>query len=70
MGYWEEFNYFEVFRIASIGGIIGVLFTVPLRRALILEAKLQFPEGIATAEILKTGENARQNTSSNEGLNI
>jgi len=35
MGYWTEFNYIEVAKIASIGGIIGVLFTVPLRRALI-----------------------------------
>ena len=70
MGYWQEFNYFEVARIAAIGGIIGVLFTVPLRRALILEAKLQFPEGIATAEVLKTGENARNSTKSNDGLKI
>ncbi len=56
MGYWTEFNYFEVAKIASIGGIIGVLFTVPLRRALIIEAKLTFPEGIATAAVLKAGD--------------
>ena len=56
MGYWTEFNYFEVAKIASIGGIIGVLFTVPLRRALIVEAKLTFPEGIATAAVLKAGD--------------
>ena len=56
IGYWEDFNYVEIARIAAIGGVIGVLFTIPLRRALILEAKLRFPEGIATAEVLKTGE--------------
>lgn len=56
MGYWTEFNYFEVAKIASIGGIIGVLFTVPLRRALIVEAKLTFPEGIATAAVLRAGD--------------
>ena len=59
IGYWQDFNYIEIAKIAAIGGVIGVLFTVPLRRALILEAKLLFPEGIATAEVLKTGEAAR-----------
>ncbi|MEE2858252.1 MAG: oligopeptide transporter, OPT family [Candidatus Neomarinimicrobiota bacterium] len=70
MGYWESFNYFEVARIAAIGGIMGVLFTIPLRRALILEAKLKFPEGMATAEVLKTGEKARSNNATNNGLKI
>ena len=41
LGYWDSFNYFEVAKIAAIGGIIGVLFTVPLRRALIINAKLK-----------------------------
>ena len=60
MGYWESFNYLEVAKISAIGGIIGVMFTVPLRRAFILVAKLQYPEGIATAEVLKAGEKARK----------
>ncbi len=59
MGYWTEFNYWEITKISAIGGIIGVLFTVPLRRALILEAKLLYPEGIATAEVLKVGDASR-----------
>jgi putative OPT family oligopeptide transporter len=59
MGYWSEFNYIEVAKIASIGGVIGVLFTVPLRRALIVEAKLRYPEGIATAAVLKAGDRSR-----------
>ena len=59
IGYWQDFNYIAIAKIAAIGGVIGVLFTVPLRRALILEAKLLFPEGIATAEVLRTGEAAR-----------
>ena len=71
IGYWQDFNYIEIAKIAAIGGVIGVLFTVPLRRALILEAKLLFPEGIATAEVLKTGEAARsarkEKTSSTDG---
>ena len=56
MGYWENgFNYLEVAKISAIGGVIGVLFTVPLRRALILKAKLKYPEGVATAAILEAG---------------
>ena len=70
IGYWENFNYLEVAKIAAIGGVVGVLFTVPLRRALILEAKLLFPEGIATAEVLKTGERSRTGEGSSGGLKI
>ncbi len=56
MGYWQHFNYFETTFIAIAGGILGVLFTVPLRNALIVKEKLMFPEGVATAEVLKTGQ--------------
>ena len=55
MGYWDTFNYLEVAKIASVGGLIGVLFTIPLRRALIIEAKLAYPEGVATAAVLRAG---------------
>ena len=54
MGWWESFDYWQVTAIAAVGGIVGVLFTIPLRRALVVEEKLLFPEGIATAEVLKT----------------
>jgi len=56
MGYWNEFNYWETTLIALTGGILGILFTIPLRNALIVKEKLKFPEGLATAEVLKTGE--------------
>ncbi|MGB3586812.1 MAG: oligopeptide transporter, OPT family [Tunicatimonas sp.] len=56
MGYWDEFNYWETTLIALTGGILGILFTIPLRNALIVKEKLKFPEGLATAEVLKTGE--------------
>ena len=55
IGYWDTISYWEVTKIAMVGGILGALFTVPLRRALILKAKLRFPEGVATAAVLKTG---------------
>ena len=55
VGYWDTISYREVTKIAMVGGILGALFTVPLRRALILKAQLRFPEGVATAAVLKTG---------------
>ena len=65
MGYWETFNYLEVAKIASVGGLIGVLFTIPLRRALIVEAKLTYPEGVATAAVLEAG-NAKSGSAEDE----
>jgi putative OPT family oligopeptide transporter len=56
LNFWTEFNFLWVTLIAGFGGILGVLFTIPLRRALIVEGKLKFPEGIATAEVLKSGQ--------------
>ncbi|QQS29595.1 MAG: oligopeptide transporter, OPT family [Sphingobacteriales bacterium] len=56
MQYWTAFNYWETTLISLCGGLLGVLFTIPLRRALIVEKKLLFPEGVATAEVLKTGD--------------
>lgn len=56
MGYWTDFNYLETVLIALCGGVLGVLFTIPLRSALIVKQNLQFPEGVATSEVLKTGE--------------
>ncbi len=53
--YWLDFPFFETAAIAMFGGILGVLFTIPLRRALIIESDLQFPEGVATGEVLKAG---------------
>lgn len=58
MGYWDSFDYVETTLIALAGGVLGVMFTIPLRKALIVREKLKFPEGVATAEVLKTGEKA------------
>jgi putative OPT family oligopeptide transporter len=52
---WSSFSYVETTLIALFGGVLGVLFTIPLRRALIIDQPLQFPEGVATAEVLKIG---------------
>ncbi|BFU91392.1 MAG: Oligopeptide transporter, OPT family [Nitrospira sp.] len=55
VGYWSDFDYWQTVLIAAVGGLLGVLFTIPLRRALIVTAGLRFPEGLATAEVLKVG---------------
>jgi putative OPT family oligopeptide transporter len=55
LNYWSAFDYLWVTLIAGLGGLLGVLFTVPLRRSLIVEQQLAYPEGTATAEVLRVG---------------
>lgn len=55
IGYWQQFHFWMTFLICAAGGMLGVLFTIPLRRAMIVESTLPFPEGVAAAEILKAG---------------
>ncbi len=55
MGAWQGYDYWPIFSMVVIGGVMGVVFTTPLRRALIVDTGLTFPEGVATAEVLKTG---------------
>ncbi len=57
LGHWQTFQYSWVLAIAGLGGLLGVLFSVPLRRSMIVEEPLPFPEGKAAAEVLKAGEN-------------
>src|SRR5262245_8107374 len=57
LGYWTDFKFSWVLAIAGLGGLLGVLFSVPLRRSMIVEEPLAFPEGKAAAEVLKAGEN-------------
>jgi putative OPT family oligopeptide transporter len=57
LGYWQDFRYSWVLAIAGLGGLLGVLFSVPLRRTMIVEEPLAFPEGKAAAEVLKAGDN-------------
>jgi putative OPT family oligopeptide transporter len=59
LGYWDVFDYWWVSVIAGLGGLLGVLFTIPLRRSLIVEEGLAYPEGRATAEVLKVGEDPK-----------
>src|SRR6185436_12721498 len=64
IGYWRGFDFLTTFLICALGGTLGVLFSIPLRRALVVNSPLPFPEGVAAAEVLKvgaTGDEAPQN---------
>jgi putative OPT family oligopeptide transporter len=58
VGYWAGFPFWQTSGICAVGGILGVMFTVPLRRAMVVESDLPYPEGVAAAEILKVGSPA------------
>ena len=59
VGWWTGFPFWESFGVCAVGGILGVMYTVPLRRALVTESDLPYPEGVAAAEILKVGAGSR-----------
>ncbi|HEY1721327.1 MAG TPA: oligopeptide transporter, OPT family [Magnetospirillaceae bacterium] len=70
VGWWVGFPFFTSFLICASGGILGVLFTIPLRRAMVTTSDLPYPEGVAAAQVLEVGESARGEATkeSREGL--
>jgi putative OPT family oligopeptide transporter len=55
VGWWTGFPYWQSVAIIAIGGVLGVMYSVPLRRALVTGSDLPYPEGVAAAEVLKVG---------------
>src|SRR6184192_3211480 len=55
IGWWTEFPFWTSFLICALGGILGVMYSIPLRRALVTNSDLPYPEGVACAEVLKVG---------------
>jgi putative OPT family oligopeptide transporter len=55
VGWWTGFPFWVTFGICATGGILGVMYTIPLRRALVTDSDLPYPEGVACAEVLKVG---------------
>ena len=55
VGWWSGFPFWISFGICASGGILGVMYTIPLRRALVTDSDLPYPEGVACAEVLKVG---------------
>jgi putative OPT family oligopeptide transporter len=74
VGWWTGFPFWTSFWICASGGVLGVLFTIPLRRAMVTTSDLPYPEGVAAAEVLEVGDQARQaagghaSSDANEGL--
>src|ERR1700676_2454189 len=73
IGWWTGFPYLYSFAICALGGILGVMYSIPLRRALVTNSDLPYPEGVACAEVLKIGsggdkENAAEVEHSRAGL--
>src|SRR5688500_3148179 len=67
VGWWVGFPFWESFLICVSGGVLGVLFTIPLRRALVTNSDLPYPEGVAAAEVLKVGSGRRGETADDTG---
>jgi putative OPT family oligopeptide transporter len=55
VGWWNGFPFWTVFALCATGGVLGVLFTIPLRRAMVTNSSLPYPEGVAAAEVLEVG---------------
>jgi putative OPT family oligopeptide transporter len=66
IGHWQGFPFWQTIGICAVGGMLGVLFTIPLRRVMVVESNLPYPEGVAAAEILRAGSADAQDAK--EGL--
>lgn len=64
VGWWTNFPFWQSFLICTFGGVLGVTFSIPLRRALVVNTTLPYPEGIAAAEVLKVGSRGADQTES------
>src|SRR5215210_2577743 len=60
VGAWSGFPYWITAAVTAVGGILGVMFSVPLRRALVVDSPLPYPEGRAAAEVLQVGSQSRE----------
>lgn len=60
VGYWSDFHFWQTLMICAAGGVLGVVFSIPLRRTMVVDSPLPYPEGVAAAEILKVGHSHAQ----------
>jgi putative OPT family oligopeptide transporter len=71
VGWWTGFPYWTTVAVCVTGGVLGVMFSVPLRRALVTGSALPYPEGVAAAEVLKVGTGASGGAAENaKGLRL
>jgi uncharacterized oligopeptide transporter (OPT) family protein len=60
VGWWQGFPFWTTALVCALGGTLGVMFSIPLRRALVVDSPLPYPEGVAAAEVLKVGAASRE----------
>ena len=65
IGWWQGFPYWMTAAACAIGGILGVMYSIPLRRALVTGSDLPYPEGVAAAEVLKVGSTSQEGAAEN-----
>ena len=67
-GYWSGFPFWQTALLCMAGGILGVIFTIPLRYAMVVKSELPYPEGVAAAEILKVGSHEEEGRQGGSGI--
>ena len=70
VGWWNHFPYWTTLAICAIGGILGVMYSIPLRRALVTGSDLPYPEGVAAAEVLKVGDTTEGAQANKVGIRV
>lgn len=70
VGWWQGFPYWTTLLICLVGGILGVMYSIPLRRALVTGSNLPYPEGVAAAEVLKVGDDTASAAENKRGLKV
>ena len=68
VGWWSGFPYWTTMAVCAVGGMLGVMYSIPLRRALVTGSDLPYPEGVAGAEILKVGDSHETSADNSLGL--
>src|SRR5260370_7134398 len=68
IGWWTGFPFWISFLICALGGVLGVMYSIPLRRALVTNSDLPYPEGVACAEVLKVGAEGSDPAAGKQGL--
>ncbi|MBO3143914.1 OPT family oligopeptide transporter [Dermatophilus congolensis] len=70
LGYWSGFPYWTTAAVCFFGGVLGVMYSIPLRRALVTGSDLPYPEGVAAAEVLRVGDTASGAQENQRGLTV
>ncbi|SPT52393.1 oligopeptide transporter, OPT family [Actinomyces bovis] len=68
VGWWQGFPYWQSVFVIALGGLLGVMYSIPLRRALVTNSDLPYPEGVAAAEVLRVGDTNEGAEESRRGL--